>query len=66
MLHCEVCEGGDFVEAEYASEAGRAPALKCTRCGALNLKPEAARTEEERDSVKTAIAVRNAIAREFR
>jgi hypothetical protein len=52
------------VPAEYTSEAGRAPALECTRCRALVLTVEAARTEEERDSVKTAIAVRAAICRE--
>jgi uncharacterized Zn finger protein len=60
-MQCEVCGGHNFVAAEYASELGRAPALECTGCGALKLDEGAANTEEERDSVKLAIAVRAGI-----
>jgi hypothetical protein len=55
---CEVCGGTEFVPAEYTSEAGRAPALECIRCRALNLDESAAHDEKERDSVKLAKAVR--------
>src|SRR5947209_6522911 len=53
------CE--DLVQAEYVTELGRAPALECVQCRALNLNVVAAKDEEERDSVKLAIAVREAI-----
>jgi len=49
------------VIAEYASQHGRAPALECTRCRALNLDESVAQSDKERDSVKLAIAVRSAI-----
>ncbi len=60
-MQCEVCGWDDFVEAEYVSEHGRAPALECTRCYALNLTEDAARTSGEHDSIKLAIAVRDTI-----
>jgi hypothetical protein len=58
---CEVCGWDDFVRTEYECEVGRVPALECARCHAINLSEDAARTEEERTSVRMAIAVREAI-----
>ena len=56
---CNVCEWTDFVPAEYVLEDGRrAPALQCTGCGAIVLDESAAETEEERDTVKVAVAKR--------
>jgi hypothetical protein len=61
-LVCGVCGwSGDFVAAVYASNAGTAPALECTRCRALILHEDAARNDHERESVKLAKAVRSAI-----
>ncbi len=61
---CEVCGWHGFVVAVYESAKGKAPALECTRCRALNLHEDAARNEQERTSVKTAMNVRAAIAAE--
>ncbi len=63
-ITCEICGAHEFAPAEYASDAGRAPALECTRCKALILDERAAYTEEERESVKLAKGVRAAIADE--
>jgi hypothetical protein len=58
---CEVCSWDAFVPAEYVTIAGRAPALECARCHALNLTPDAARSEDERELIRHALAVRAAI-----
>ena len=55
---CNVCGCSDFLPAEYKSEIARAPALECARCHALVLDEGAAATEEERESVKLAKAIR--------
>lgn len=61
---CTVCSGTRFVSAEYnTGEAHRsrpAPALECVTCHAVFLEEGIARTEEERASVKIAIALRAA------
>ena len=57
MLVCEVCGWDRFERAEYASEVGTAPAFECVRCGAIALSEDAATTEEERTSVRVAIAI---------
>jgi hypothetical protein len=59
---CNVCGCQDFVAAEYAYEAGRVPAIECADCRALVLHEDAASDDEERDSVKLAIAARASIA----
>ena len=58
---CEVCGWDRFERAEYACEAGNVPAFACVRCGAVALSEDAATTEEERTSVRLAIAIREAI-----
>ncbi len=63
-IACDVCGGREFVAAEYTSEVGRAPAFKCARCGALHLSVDAASSEDERDSIKRAQALREAIRRD--
>jgi hypothetical protein len=55
---CDVCGNGHFTTTEYRAGACRAPALECDFCHAVNLREEAATTEEERASVKMAIAIR--------
>ena len=61
MLVCEVCGWDRFMPAEYASEVGKVPAFECVRCRAIVLSEDAARTEEERTSVRMAISIREAI-----
>ena len=63
MMSCNVCDNKEFTTAEYRMDSCRAPALECTSCGALNLSERAANTQEERDSVKMAIAVRSDLIR---
>ncbi len=61
MLVCEVCGWDRFMRSEYASEIGKVPAFECVRCRAIALTEDAASTEEERISVRLAIAIRDAI-----
>ena len=63
MMSCNVCGNQEFTTAEYRMDSCRAPALECEKCGALNLSEGAAHTQEERDSVKMAIAVRSDLVR---
>jgi hypothetical protein len=58
---CSVCGERNFVAGEYRAGHCRAPALQCSACGALNLSERAARSPEERESVKIAMAVRSAM-----
>jgi hypothetical protein len=60
MPVCDVCGDDRFERVEYASEVGTVPAFACARCGDIVLSMDAAKTEEERSSVRIAIAVRNA------
>jgi hypothetical protein len=56
---CNVCECSDFISSDYVMPDGRkAPALECTGCHAIVLDEVAAHTEEERESVKLAKAIR--------
>jgi hypothetical protein len=61
MLPCEVCGGTDFIRATYSTEGTVAPAFECTRCHALVLDEAAAETDDERESVRKAKAVRDQI-----
>jgi hypothetical protein len=63
-MQCEVCDWEDFVAADYATEQGRAPALQCVRCGALNLHESAASNDAERAAVRLAALVRMGIVAE--
>jgi hypothetical protein len=64
-MRCTVCGGSHFTATEYNTGDGAhrvaAPALECTKCKALFLEEHVARTKEERESVKMAIAMRSAI-----
>jgi hypothetical protein len=64
-MRCTVCGGSHFTATEYNTGDGAhrltAPALECTKCKAIVLEEHVARTKEERESVKTAIAMRSAI-----
>ena len=64
-MRCTVCGGTHFTATEYNTGDGArrvaAPALECTRCKAIVLEEHVARTKEERESVKMAIAMRSAI-----
>jgi hypothetical protein len=64
-MRCTVCGGSHFAATEYNTGDGAhrvaAPALECTKCKAIVLEEHVARTQEERESVKMAIAMRSAI-----
>ena len=60
-MSCKNCGERDFVPSEYRSGTVNAPAMECAHCHVLNLDEEAARTEEERDSVRLAVALRVAV-----
>jgi hypothetical protein len=60
-MKCGVCGGTKFVSTEYKTGEMNAPALECSTCLAIVLEECVARTEEERESVKTAIALRAAV-----
>jgi hypothetical protein len=60
IMHCNVCGGSRFLSTEYNTGSKRAPALECTKCHALVLDQAVARTDEERESVKMAVALRTA------
>jgi hypothetical protein len=65
VMVCSVCGSRAFNATEYRSgrdAAQRAPAFECRGCGAISLGEEAAASEEERDSVRVAIALRAEIA----
>jgi hypothetical protein len=55
---CTVCAGDRFVRDEYRMSSGTAPALRCTKCGTLNLDELATDSDEERASVSLAKAAR--------
>jgi hypothetical protein len=62
-MHCHVCGGDRFSHVEYtAADDVRAPAFECVRCHAIGLDEAAARSEEERESVRLAKAARAAQA----
>jgi hypothetical protein len=58
---CNICGSRTFAITEYrqgGQAALRAPAFECRGCGAINLGEEAAASDEERESVRLAIARR--------
>jgi hypothetical protein len=57
-MTCPVCGNEDFVTTEYKAGDIVAPALECMACKAVVLDVEAGRTDEERESIKLAIAAR--------
>jgi hypothetical protein len=59
-MQCSVCRGASFVASEYKMEGVMAPALECTYCHALNLDETVARSQEDLDSVRMAVAARAA------
>jgi hypothetical protein len=59
-MKCSVCGGDQFVVTQYKMDGGQAPALECTRCHALTLDEAVARTKEDLESVRTAVAARAA------
>ncbi len=59
-MQCSVCRGDQFVASEYKMEGVQAPALECKRCRALNLDESVARSKEDLDSVRMAVAARAA------
>jgi hypothetical protein len=64
---CNVCGSRAFKVTEYRSggnAACRAPAFECRACGAISLGEEAATSDEERESVKMAIAMRAHVTNE--
>jgi hypothetical protein len=66
VMWCPVCNGEDFVVIEYVTTHGvRAPAFRCVRCEAIHLDEAAARTEEERESVRLAKAQRASASAQF-
>jgi len=60
-MKCSVCGGTEFTATEYKTGETSAPALECVRCSAIVLEAGVARTDEERASVKQAIALRAAV-----
>jgi hypothetical protein len=58
LMRCTNCGGERFQPSEYWTGSVRAPALECEHCRSLILDEEAAHTEEERDSVRLAVAAR--------
>jgi hypothetical protein len=60
-MRCGNCGGSDLERAEYKMADGCAPAWQCAKCNTLTLDPSLARTDEERDSVRLAIAGRAAV-----
>jgi hypothetical protein len=63
-MRCTNCGGSELERAEYKMSSGRAPAWSCSKCSTLLLDPDLARTDEERDSVRLAIAERDWVALE--
>jgi predicted nucleic-acid-binding Zn-ribbon protein len=57
-MACTVCGGNRFARDEYRMDSGTAPALRCIKCGTLNLDESAAESERGRSSVRLAIAAR--------
>jgi hypothetical protein len=58
---CNICGSRIFGIIEYRQgghAAPRAPAFECRGCGAISLGEEAAASDEERESVRVAIARR--------
>jgi hypothetical protein len=64
-MFCNVCGCHVLEPTEYRTgKVGghRAPAGRCTSCGAITLREDFASTPEERDSTRIAIALRQAVS----
>jgi hypothetical protein len=60
-VRCSVCASGSFDATQYRlDDGGTVPALHCVACRALILDENAADSDEERASVRFAIAQRQA------
>jgi len=57
-MYCSNCDGKSFIRTEYRMRGLRAPALECASCHVLHLDEAAVRSEEERESVRLAVAER--------
>jgi tRNA(Glu) U13 pseudouridine synthase TruD len=61
-MQCPICEGETFAACEYVGRGVRAPARECLRCRAVVLDENAADSDEARESVRIAKAVRRHVA----
>jgi len=59
-MRCHICGHGELVETEYKSGEITAPALTCKRCGAITLDERVAKSEQDLDSIRCALAARMA------
>jgi hypothetical protein len=59
-MRCQICGGDVFTSTEYRTDSVRAPARECAGCRALVLDEDAATSQEERHSVRMAVAARAA------
>jgi len=57
-LVCDVCLGETFVLCQYLAPRASFSALECTKCRAITLDEDLARTPEERESVREMLAAR--------
>lgn len=64
-MRCLVCGSDDLRRAEYKTGDVRAPAFECGRCHAIHLDEIAASSEEDRESVRRAVAARQAAVSPF-
>jgi hypothetical protein len=64
-MRCLVCGSDDLKRAEYKTGDVRAPAFECGRCHAIHLDEVAASSDEDRESVRRAVAARQAAVSPF-
>jgi hypothetical protein len=57
-MRCKVCGHDELFETEYRTGKLTAPALECAKCHALDLDERVAKSDEDRDSVRRAVAAR--------
>lgn len=61
-MGCAVCGNRGFRRTSYRTHHGTCPALTCLACQAITLDEAAAKNDEERASVRIAIAARRHVA----
>lgn len=59
-MRCNICGCESLTATEYCAGSVRAPAMECSQCHAIVLDESVATSDEERDSVRMAVAVRAA------
>jgi hypothetical protein len=59
-MRCNICGGDRLTASEYRTGSVRAPAMECVACHAIVLDESLATSEQERDSVRLAVAARAA------